>query len=65
MDNSLKTKEKPPKRGGLTPPAKSKTKTFPIGKETENKQTYCLTAAERAKRDRQQDPTQNQNQNPG
>ena len=37
MDNSLKTKEKTPKRGGLAPPAKGKTKTFLIGKETENK----------------------------
>ena len=37
MDNSLKKKEKPPEEGGLTPPAKGKTKTFLIGKELKTK----------------------------
>ena len=31
MDNSLKTKEKTPKRGANAPPRKDKTKTFLIG----------------------------------
>ena len=61
MDNSLKTKEKPPGRGWLTPPAKGKTKTFLIGKElktTENKRlTPYRGGIEQA--DRQQTPTQN------
>ena len=46
MDNSLKTKEKTPKRG-LTPPRKGKTKTFLIGKELKTKDLR-KTAAERA-----------------
>ena len=50
MDNSLKTKEKPPERGGLAPPAKGKTKTFLIGKELKTKDLR-QTAAERGKRD--------------
>ena len=37
MDNSLKTKEKPPEERGLTPPAKGKTKTFLIDKELKTK----------------------------
>ena len=37
MDNSLKTKEKTAKAEGLTPPAKSKTKTFLIGKVLKTK----------------------------
>ena len=32
MDNSLKTKEKPPKGGANAPPLKGKTKTFLISK---------------------------------
>ena len=44
MDNSLKTKEKPPQRGGLTPPAKGKTKTFLIGKELKRTENKILTA---------------------
>ena len=51
MDNSLKTKEKPTGSGGLTPPAKHKPKTFPIGKELKTKDLR-QTAAERGKRDR-------------
>ena len=49
MDNSLKTKEKPTGSGGLTPPAKHKTKTFLIGKELKTKDLR-QTAAERGKR---------------
>ena len=37
MDNSLKTKEKPPGKGGLTPPPKDKIKPFLIGKELKTK----------------------------
>ena len=38
MDNSLKTKrETTGSRGGVTPPAKHKTKTFLIGKELKKK----------------------------
>ena len=47
MDNSLKTKEKTPKRGGLAPPAKGKTKTFLIGKELKTNALHH-TAAELA-----------------
>ena len=49
MDNSLKTKEKPPEEGELGPSAKGKTKIFLIGKKlkiTDLRQT----AAERGKR---------------
>ena len=49
MDNLLKTKEKPPESGGLTPPAKGKTKTFLIGKELKTKDLR-KTTAERGKR---------------
>ena len=49
MDNSLKTKEKPPKRGA-NPPAKGKTKAFLIGKEMKTKDLQ-KTAAEQGKRD--------------
>ena len=59
MNNSLKPKEKTPKRG-LTPPAKDKTKTFLIGKELKQKD-LLKTAAERGKRD----DNKTQNQNPG
>ena len=45
MDNSLKTKEKPPEAEGLTPPAKGKTKTFLIGKELKTNALHH-TAAE-------------------
>ena len=45
MDNSLKTKEKPTKRGANAP-AKGKTKTFLIGKELKTKDLR-QTAAER------------------
>ena len=31
VDNSLKTKEKPPEEGGVSPPQKGKTQTFLIG----------------------------------
>ena len=47
MDNSLKTKAKPPERGANAPPRKDKTKTFPIGKRTEKNDLHH-TAAERA-----------------
>ena len=47
MDNSLKTKEKPPKRGANTPSRKGKTKTFPIRKELKQKD-LLTTAARRA-----------------
>ena len=47
MDNSLKTKEKPPQEGGGDAPAKVKTKPFLIGKELKTKALYH-TAAERA-----------------
>ena len=46
MDNSLEKRETT-ERGGLTPPAKGKTKTFPIGKELKTKD-LLKTAAERA-----------------
>ena len=46
MDNSLKKKEKTPKRGANAPPRKSKTKTFLIGKELKTKDLHN-TAAER------------------
>ena len=48
MDNSLENKRETTGRGGLTPPAKGKTKTFLIGKEL---QTNILryTAAKRAR----------------
>ena len=46
MDNSLKKRETTG-RGGLTPPAKGKTKTFLIGKELKTKDLHH-TAAERA-----------------
>ena len=46
MDNSLKTKEKPPKRGANAP-RKRQTKTFLIGKELKTKDLHH-TAAERA-----------------
>ena len=49
MDNSLKTKEKPPKRGANAPPTKGKTKTFFIDKELKTKDLR-KTAAERGKR---------------
>ena len=47
MDNSLKTKEKPPEEG-LAPPAKGKTKTFLIGKKlktTDLRQTAARRAS--------------------
>ena len=48
MDNSLKTKEKPPeereREGGLTPPAKGKTKTFLISKELKTKDLWKTAA---------------------
>ena len=47
MDNSLKTKAKPPEAEGYRPPAKGKTKTLLIGKELEKKDLHH-TAAERA-----------------
>ena len=47
VDNSLKTKEKPTGSGGLTPPAKHKTKTFPLGKELKKKDLR-QTAVDRA-----------------
>ena len=48
MDNSLKTKrETTGSKGGLTPPAKHKTKTFLIGKELKTNALHH-TAAERA-----------------
>ena len=47
MDNSLKTKEKTPKRGANAPLAKGKTKTFLIGKELKTKDLHH-TAVERA-----------------
>ena len=59
MDNSLKTKEKPPKRGANAP-RKGKTKTFLIGKELKTKD---LLQPRRNGADRQQKPNQNQNQN--
>ena len=40
MDNSLKTKEKPLEEGVASHPAKGKTKTFLIGKDSKQK-TYC------------------------
>ena len=50
MDNSLKTKEKLPKRGANAPPEKAKHKTFLIGKELKTKD-LLQTAAERGKWD--------------
>ena len=47
MNNSLKNKRETTGRGGLTPPAKGKTKTFLIGKELKTN-TLLHTAAERA-----------------
>ena len=47
MDNSLKTKEKPRKRGANAPPAKGKTKTFLIDKELKTNDLRH-TAADRA-----------------
>ena len=47
MDNSLKTKEKPPKREANAPSRKGKTKTFLIGNELKTKDLHH-TAAERA-----------------
>ena len=44
--------------GGLTPPAKGKTKAFIIGKEMKTKDLR-QTAAERGETGRQQNPTQN------
>ena len=58
MENSLKTKEKPPKRGANAPPEKGKTKTFLIDKELKTKD-LLKTAAER-----QADRQQNQPQKP-
>ena len=40
MDNSLKTKRETTGSGGLTPPAKGKTKTFLIGKELKTTDLY-------------------------
>ena len=57
MDNSLKTKDKPPKRGGLTPPATGNPKTFLISQELKTKDLH-YTAADRGKRD------DNKTQNP-
>ena len=57
MNNSLKTKEKPPKRGANAPHEKAKLKTFLIGKELKTKD-LLQTAAERWKTERQ-NPTQN------
>ena len=47
MDNSLKTKEKTPKRGANAPSRKGKIKTFLIGNELKTKDLHH-TAAERA-----------------
>ena len=47
MGNSLKTKEKTPKKGANAPPRKGKTKTFLIGKGLKIKDLR-QTAAERA-----------------
>ena len=55
MDNSLKTKEKPPKRRADAP-RKGKTKTFLIGKELKTKDLR-QTAAKSGKRTRQQTQT--------
>ena len=49
MDNSLKTKEKPPKRGANAPPRKGETKTFLIGKELKTN-TLRHTAGDTGKR---------------
>ena len=49
MDNSLKTKEKPPKEGASGPPAKGKTKTFLIVKKLKTN-NLRHTAAERGNR---------------
>ena len=49
MDNSLKIKEKTTGRGGLTPPAKGKTKTFLIGKKLKT-QDLRHTATDRGNR---------------
>ena len=48
MDNSLKTKEKPPEaEGANAPPTKDKTQTFLIGKELKTRYLHH-TAAVRA-----------------
>ena len=47
MDNSLKTKEKPPEEGGYPPHTRGKTKTFLIGKELKTNDLHH-TAADRA-----------------
>ena len=47
MDNSLKTKEKTPKRGANRPPKKDKIKTFLIDKELKTNDLH-YTAAGRA-----------------
>ena len=57
MDNSLKTKEKTPKRGADAP-AKGKTKTFLIGKELKQK-TYAIP-----RRNGQADPATTQTKRP-
>ena len=49
MDNSLKTKEKPPKRGTNAPAAKGKIKTFLIGNKLKTQDLHH-TPAERGKR---------------
>ena len=61
MDNSLKTKEKPPKRGTS---AQGKTKTIIISKELKIKDLHH-TAAERASEPPTQTQTQTQTQTPG
>ena len=50
MDKLTENKRETTERGGLTPPAKGKTKTFLIGKELETNDLR-QTAAERGKRD--------------
>ena len=55
MDNSLKTKEKPPQKGGANAPTKVKTKTFPIGKKLTTKD-LLQTAVGRASGRSNQNP---------
>ena len=59
VDNSLKTKEKPPEEGGANAPHKSQTKPFLIGKRLKTKDLLQI-AADRASGTRHQ----NQDQNP-
>ena len=62
MDNSLKQKRNHRKRGANAPLAKVETKAFLIGKEL--KKTPYTIPQRKGQADRQQNPTQNQNQNP-